>query len=113
MYTLRKPVLALALAAAAGVGYVASSAIHAPATSAEAITMPVAPASMAMTDKKKDIHLIFMAGRRLHFAARILSRGEKEYGGHRVAALAATREALEQCKAAILFVRANHPPHGG
>ncbi len=112
MLTTRKPLIIAAFSAAMGVGFVAGAMINGQSTAAQAVTVPVAPITM-MKDKRKDIHLIIMAARRLHMAAKILARGEAEYGGHRVAALTATRQALEQCKAAAIFVKTHHPVHGG
>lgn len=111
MFNTRKSLIVAVLAAAVGVGYVAGSIAHSRSASAQALTVPVAPINMAR-DKRKDIHLIYMAARHLHMAAKILARGEREYGGHRVAALADTRHALEQCKAAIMFLRHHHSRHG-
>ncbi len=112
MFTSRKPLVIVTLTAAMGAGFIAGNIFNSQSRTAQAVTVPVAPITM-MTDKRKDIHLIFMAARRLHMAAKILARGEAEYGGHRVAALAATRQALEQCKAAAIFVKTHHPRHGG
>jgi uncharacterized membrane protein len=112
MFTLRKPLVVVALTAAVGVGFVAGASFNGRSTSVQAITVPVAPVPM-MADKRKDIHRIVLAARHLARAAKVLRYGEKEYGGHRVAALRATREALMQCKAAIMFVRHHHPNHGG
>jgi uncharacterized membrane protein len=111
MFNTRKSLIVAVLTAAVGAGYVAGSIAHSPSATAQALTVPVAPMNMAR-DKRKDIHLIYMAARHLRMAAKILARGEREYGGHRVAALEATRHALEQCKAAIMFVRHHHPNNG-
>lgn len=112
MFNTRKSLMVAVLSAAVGAGYVIGSVAHSRSTTAQAITVPVSPINMAR-DKRKDIHLIVMAARHLRQAAKILARGEREYGGHRVAALKATRMALEQCRAAVMFVRHHHPNNGG
>ncbi|MGC8559346.1 MAG: hypothetical protein ACP5O1_01555 [Phycisphaerae bacterium] len=109
MFNLRKSLVVAVLTAAVGAGYVVGSIAHSTSSTAQAITVPVAPINMAHgRDHRNDLRVIFMAAKHLRKAAKILRRGEKEYGGHREAALRYTFEALKECKEAVMVSRHRH-----
>jgi hypothetical protein len=110
MFNLRKSLVVAVLTAAVGAGYVVGSIAHSPSSTAQAITVPVAPINMARhrRDHRSDLRVIYMAAKHLKKAAKILRRGEKEYGGHREAALRYTFEALKECKEAVMAARHRH-----
>lgn len=109
MFNLRKSLVVAVLTAAVGAGYVVGSIAHSTSSTAQAITVPVAPINMARHRGHhrgpNKLRVIYMAAKHLKKAAKILRRGQKVYGGHREAALRYTFEALKECKEAIQAAR--------
>ena len=112
MFNPRKSLVVAVLTAAVGAGYVVGSISHSASSTAQAITVPVAPINMGRHHgghkDRNDLRVIYMAAKHLKKAAKILRRGEKEYGGHREAALRYTFEALKECKEAVMAARHRH-----
>lgn len=100
--------LGLALAGTLGAGIVAGSVLSTGGASmVRADANDVAPQGHHR-DHRKDLRIIFISGKHLRIAAKVLGRGEAEYGGHRVAAIHLIEQARGELKEAAEFVRAHH-----
>lgn len=108
MVSFRKSGLAVMLAAAVAGGFVAGAIINSPSATVQARTIST---KNKMHHLPRKLRILFMAGRHLRTAERILHRGKPIYGGHRVAAMKLIAQAGAELKEAAEAAKGHHDRH--